>query len=126
MVVRIRRMKAQIADRVKSLADQPAILTAAERLSAALTAVEGELYQYQNRSTKDPLNFPPQLNNKLAVLLSAVDTGDFRPTDQSYAVFENLVARLTAQQQALDAVLTHDVPAFNAMLARAGRPPIVP
>jgi photosystem II stability/assembly factor-like uncharacterized protein len=126
MVVRIRRLKAQIADRVKGLADSPAILTAAERLTAALTAVEGELYQFQNRSTKDPLNFPPRLNNKLAVLLSAVDTGDFRPTDQSYAVFENLVAKLTAQQQALDALLARDVPAFNAMLTRVGRQSIIP
>ena len=126
MVVRIRRLKVQIADRVKDLTDSAAILSAADKLTAALTAVEGELYQYQNRSTKDPLNFPPRLNNKIAVLLSAVDTGDFRPTDQSYAVFKELTARLAAQKRSLDTVFTRDVAAFNAMLARFRRQPVTP
>jgi photosystem II stability/assembly factor-like uncharacterized protein len=126
MVVRIRRLKVQIADRVKGLTDSAAILSAAEKLAASLTAVEGELYQYQNRSTKDPLNFPPRLNNKIAVLLSTVDSGDFRPTDQSYEVFKDLTAKLAAQKQALDTVFTRDVAAFNAMLARFRRPPVTP
>ena len=55
-----------------------------------------------------------------------MDTGDFRPTDQSYAVFEELVAKVTAQQQTLDSVVTRDLPAFNAMLARARRQPVTP
>ena len=117
MVVRIRRLKVQIADRMKGL-DDGAILNAAEKLTAALTAVEGELYQYQNRSTKDPLNFPPRLNNKIAVLLSAVDTGDFRPTDQSYAVFEALVARLAAASRrsirSSRATCSHSTPCSRA------------
>ena len=84
MVARVRHLTVQISDRVRGLSDSSSVTKAAERLTGALTAVEGELYQYQNRSTKDPLNFPPKLNNKIAVLLSAVDTGDGRPTDQSY------------------------------------------
>ena len=102
------------------------ILIAAQKLEASLTAVEGELYQYQNRSTKDPLNFPPRLNNKIAVLLSVVDGGDSRPTDQSYAVFKELSSKLSLQNQTFDALLGRDVPAFNALLARFGRQPITP
>src|SRR4029077_8640396 len=70
MVTRVRKLKAQIAARMEGLNDSATITAAANRLTGALTAVEGELYQYQNRSTKDPLNFPPKLNNKIAVLLS--------------------------------------------------------
>jgi hypothetical protein len=55
-----------------------------------------------------------------------VDSGDGRPTDQSYAVFKELSARLAAQKQALDAVLARDVPTFNVVLARVKRPPITP
>jgi photosystem II stability/assembly factor-like uncharacterized protein len=126
MVVSIRKLKTQIADRMKGIIDSSVILNAAAKLEATLTAVEGELYQYQNRSTKDPLNFPPRLNNKIAVLLSVVDGGDSRPTDQSYAVFKELSSKLSLQNQTLDALLARDVPAFNALLARFGRQPITP
>jgi hypothetical protein len=126
MIVSIRKLKRQIASRIEGITDTVTVAHAAARLTDALTAVEGELYQYRNRATKDPLNFPPKLNNKIAVLLSAVDTGDARPTDQAYAVFKELSARLAAQRQALDAVLARDVPAFNAILARVRRPPIAP
>src|SRR5207247_2387774 len=126
MVVSTRRLKAQIADRMTGIIDSSVIMNAAAKLEASLTMVEGELYQYQNRSTKDPLNFPPKLNNKIAVLLSVVDSGDGRPTDQSYAVFNELSSKLSGQNQAFDALLARDVPAFNALLARVGRQPIAP
>ena len=109
---------------MRGLTDSPAILSAAETLAAALTAVEGELYQYQNRSTKDPLNFPPKLNNKIAVLLSVVDSGDGKPTEQSYSVFRDLSLRLTAEQARLQALVAMDLAAFNAQLARIGKTPI--
>ena len=126
MVVSIRKLKTQIADRMKGIVDSSVIVNAAAKLDASLTAVEGELYQYQNRSTKDPLNFPPKLNNTIAVLLNVVDSGDSRPTDQSYAVFKELSSRLSVQSQAFDALVARDVPAFNALLARFGRQPIAP
>jgi photosystem II stability/assembly factor-like uncharacterized protein len=126
MIVNIRKLKRQIESRIEGITDTMTVTHAAARLTDALTTIEGELYQYRNRATKDPLNFPPRLNNKIAVLLSTVDSGDARPTDQSYAVFKELSARLAAQKQALDGVLARDVPAFNAILARVRRPPITP
>jgi hypothetical protein len=126
MVARVRRLKLQVADRVRGLGDSSSVGRAAERLTGALTAVEGELYQYQNRSTKDPLNFPPKLNNKIAVLLSAIDAGDGRPTDQSYEVFKVLAAKLADEKRALGTIVGDDLAAFNALLARFNRPPISP
>ncbi|MCH6201770.1 glycosyl hydrolase [Aquiflexum sp. LQ15W] len=46
-----------------------------------ISDIEKELYQTQNQSGQDPLNFPIRLNNKLAHLNSVVGTGDYRPTD---------------------------------------------
>ena len=108
-VVRIRRIKAEIADKAAKTND-PAVTASAERLTAELTEIEGHLYQYRNRSTKDPLNFPPQLNNKFGSLLSVVDSGDAPPTDASYAVFEELSAKLAEQLTALDKLLARDLP----------------
>jgi photosystem II stability/assembly factor-like uncharacterized protein len=120
MVVRIRRLKAAIASRLEGVRDS-AVLTAGEKLTNELTAVEGELYQYRNRATKDPLNFPPKLNNKIAVLLSVVDSGDGKPTEQSYSVYRELSVKLAAEQARLESLVENDLAAFNAQLVRIRR-----
>ena len=44
------------------------------------------------------------MNNKLAALQGIVESGDYKPTDQSYAVFKELSARLDQQVGELDAL----------------------
>ena len=85
-VIRIRSVKDQVADRMKQWAatqkdrklSQAAMLGNA--LTEKLTAIEGEIYQYRNRSSQDPLNYPIKLNNKLAALQGVVEGGDGKPT----------------------------------------------
>jgi hypothetical protein len=123
-VIRIRSVKDQVADRVKQWVatqkdrkpSKAAML--GDALAAKLTAIEGEIYQYRNRSSQDPLNYPIKLNNKLAALQGVVDSGDGKPTQQSYAVFKELSGRLDAEIAKLDAVLKNDLPPFNAEIAR--------
>ena len=121
IVVRTRRMRSRIAQDLIGVADR-AVRATGDSLTRELAAVEGEVYQSKNRSTKDPLNFPPKLNNKLAVLASVVDAGDGRPTSQSYAVFRDLSAALGAVQARLDALVTKALPAFDAQVARVQKP----
>ena len=80
-VVRIRSLKDQIAERIGATSDQAR--RRGQALTEKLTSVEGEIYQYRNRSNQDPLNYPIRLNNKLAALQGNVESGDARPTDQS-------------------------------------------
>ncbi len=122
-VVRIRHLKAQIADRAAGT-KRAALAAAAQSLAAALTEIEGEIYQYRNRSSQDPLNYPIRLNNKLAALQSTVESGDYKPTDQTYAVFGELSARLERQLERLEALVTGTVPGFNARLKAAGLDPV--
>ena len=89
-----------------------------------LTSVEGEIYQYRNRSNQDPLNYPIRLNNKLAALQGVVECGDARPTDQSYAVFKDLSARLDKELGRLDALVTSDLGAVNKLLVDRKMEPI--
>ena len=124
-VLRIRDLKDQIADRIQK-ANDPKIKAAGEALTEKLTAVEGEIYQYRNRSGQDPLNFPIKLNNKLAALQSVVESGDYRPTDQSYAVFKDLSAQLDAQFAKLDTLIKVDLAAFNVMLTKKKLTPVTP
>ena len=83
-VIAIRKMKADLSK------DE-----ANESLMSQLTAIEEALYQTKNQSPQDPLNFPIRLNNRLSSLRRSVETGEARPTDAAYKVFEELSAELT-------------------------------
>jgi hypothetical protein len=110
MVIKIREMKKQIGDQVKKSAGLSA---AGERLTTRLSAVEEDLYQVRNRSGQDPLNFPIKINNQLAALMRVIETGDAKPTDQSYVVFKELSAQLDAIRVRLDELLKKDWPLMN-------------
>jgi photosystem II stability/assembly factor-like uncharacterized protein len=122
-VVRIRELKEQITDRIGK-ANDAAIKSTGQSLVDKLTDVEGEIYQYRLRSNQDPLNYPIRLNNKLAALQGTVESGDYRPTDQSYAVFKELSGRLDKQLARLEALTKTDLAAFNTALEAAGQPPV--
>lgn len=122
-VLRIRHVKSQIEDRSGKIKDA-AFGPAAKALSERLTTIEGEIYQYRNRSGQDPLNFPIRLNNKLAALQGTVESGDFKPTAQAYAVFKELSGRLDKEIARLDQALETDLPPLNARLAAEQLPAI--
>jgi hypothetical protein len=88
------------------------------------SAVENELYQTRLQPNQDPLNFPIKLNNKIATLRSVIDSIDSKPTDQSHDVFDLLEGQLIDQLDQLAEIVADDVPAFNAVLASHGQPPI--
>ena len=112
MVIRIREIKKKIADRVKK---DPSLDAAGERLSTRLSAVEEDVYQVRNRSNQDPLNFPIKLNNQLAALMRVIETGDAKPTDQSYVVFKELNARLEEIRKRYEEILKSDTNGFSAV-----------
>ena len=118
-VIRIRDIKEQITDRIGKAGDA-SLKADGQTLIEKLTDVEGQIYQHRLRSNQDPLNYPIRLNNKLAALQGTVESGDYRPTDQSLAVFKELSGRLDKQLARLDALVTSDLAAFNKLLEAAG------
>ena len=115
-VLRIRRLKSAIAQRVAH-AEAPDVVSSATDVTHKLTAVEENLYQVRNRSGQDPLNFPIKLNNRIGALGRSVMTGDARPTVASYTVYRELSAELDAQLRQLEHVIGTDVEALNRVLA---------
>jgi hypothetical protein len=122
-VVRIRALKTHVEEKSESARDRE-VMRAAAALTSRLTAIEGELYQYRNQSSQDPLNYPIKLNNRIGALMGVVESAESRPTDQSHAVFKDLSAKLDAELARLDALLAADVPAFNVLLARRKIAPV--
>ena len=53
-----------------------------------------------------------------------VESGDYKPTDQSYAVFKELSGRLDKQLARLEAVVKSELPAVNKALDAAGLPAV--
>jgi enamine deaminase RidA (YjgF/YER057c/UK114 family) len=131
-VVKIRQLKDQINERLSKVTGKPVgqgfsladkklkpgdqkIVTAGQSLLAKLTDIEGEIYQYRNQSSQDPLNYPIKLNNKLAALAGVVGSTDARPTDSSYQVYQvykELSSRLEAQLSTLETIIKTDIEAF--------------
>ncbi len=72
---------------------------------AELSAIEAELYQVKNRSSKDKIAFPIRLNDRLAGLLAIVETGDGAPTAADLKVAEELMTELDSLLARLDRVL---------------------
>jgi photosystem II stability/assembly factor-like uncharacterized protein len=93
--------------------DVTAMVDSAKAMSKKFGEIEKALYQTQNRSGQDPLNFPIRLTNKLAHLNSLATVGDFRPTDQSIAVKNELTAAIEKELAVFDAALEKDITAFN-------------
>jgi photosystem II stability/assembly factor-like uncharacterized protein len=126
-VAQIRDVRRQVDDLLKRVADQPnakPVVAAGGSLNKRLQTIEEALYQTKNQSSQDPLNFPIRLNNKLAALGSIVASADAQPTEQSYALYEELAAQIDAQLRQLNQVMADDLKGFNA-LARSSDIPFV-
>ena len=118
-IIDIRNVRLQIADRLTKSQDGK-LKEAADRVTVHSKAVEEDVYQVQNQSGQDPLNFPIKLNNRLASLLSVVASGDGRPIGNAMPIFNDLSAELKIQTDALTRVWKTDLVALNVELTRLG------
>jgi photosystem II stability/assembly factor-like uncharacterized protein len=112
-VIDIRQEKDQLASYASG---SQAIASEANRISTSLSAIEANIYQTKLQSTKDPLNYPIKLNNKLASLLATVSASDSHPTSQSYQVYKEISAQLQVQLDKLNQINNYDLNGLNKLL----------
>jgi hypothetical protein len=127
-IIQIRDVRKQVDDLLRRVKDQPnfkVINDAASGLNRNLAAIEETLYQTKNQSTQDPLNYPIRVNNKLAALAGVVSRADAAPTDQAYAVYDELASQIDVQLQRLSQVMKTDLPAFNQLVKEQNVPAVV-
>jgi photosystem II stability/assembly factor-like uncharacterized protein len=121
-VIRIRRMKTEIAERTKDADNE--VKRAAEQVTRSLSAVEEDVYQVRNQSNQDPLNYPIKINNRFASLLRVATTGEGRPTSNVEPIFQDIIAELKVQTDRLQQVVATELPQLNRMLQRNKKAPI--
>jgi photosystem II stability/assembly factor-like uncharacterized protein len=100
------------------------IKTAADSIQKKITSIEETLYQTKARSGQDVLNYPIRLNDKLAGLFDAANSGNFAPSRQVMSVYADLSAQVDAQLEKLRQVKSVDVPAFNELIRQKALPVI--
>lgn len=97
-----------------------ALLDEISALTDTIDPIEEALYQTQNESRQDPLNYPIRLNNKLTSLMNTVDVGDARPTAGAIAVRDELREAIRSELGQLEAVWDEHVPALNSEIQSMG------
>lgn len=125
---RIRDVRSQLEGldaRLEGVAAAEEIKADRKKLLEAMEGIEKELYQTQNRSRQDPLNFPVRANDKLAGVLGKASQGYYRPTDSQLAVYDLLVQGIDAELVKLRELWQKDLPALNAKILAAAVPAVV-
>ncbi len=100
------------------LEEAKGLIAEAKTLKEAFSTIEKALYQTQNKSNQDPLNFPIRLTNKLAHLNRLVTINDFPPTEQDEAVRIELTAKIENQMEHYQKLISEDLETFNAAFAK--------
>jgi hypothetical protein len=125
----VRYVRWQADDREKQIAGKPQeaeYKQLSQQLMTVVSEAEREVYQVQNQSSQDPLNYPIKLNNKIAALSGVVASTEAKPTKQSYDVFNELTGALDTQLKKAKSAYDTILPRINATLRAAGLQPIVP
>ena len=100
------------------LDETKSLLAEVKLLKSELSKIEKTLYQTQNMSNQDPLNFPIRLTNKLGHLNRLVTTNDFPPTQQDEAVRLELTQKIELQLKHYDKLISDNLEAFNSAFAK--------
>ena len=117
----MRSIQSKLSDFEKNYGDleeAKGLLAEAKTLKEAFSTIEKALYQTQNKSNQDPLNFPIRLTNKLAHLNRLVTINDFPPTEQDEAVRVELTAKIENQMEHYQKLISEDLETFNAAFAK--------
>jgi photosystem II stability/assembly factor-like uncharacterized protein len=124
---RVRALRTQLEGlRVRLEADAEsdrsvaALIEEIDLLVETIDPIEEALYQTQNESRQDPLNYPIRLNNKLTSLMRTVDVGDARPTAGALAVRDELGSAIESELEQLEVVWEENVPALNSQIQSLG------
>lgn len=118
-VIKIREIREKVGEQMIAL-DEDKLEIAAKALFDPMAEIEMNLYQVQNVSHQDPLNFPIKLNNRLASLRRSMENGDAKPTAGAYKVFEELSAELKVELDRLDGLMKNELAKVNARIIELG------
>ncbi|SDB62620.1 Uncharacterized protein SAMN03097699_2742 [Flavobacteriaceae bacterium MAR_2010_188] len=115
-IEKIRNINSQLKDFEARYEDQKNVqdlIEHSKELREKITTIEETLYQTQNQSGQDPLNFPIRLTNKLVHISSLVGYGSFSPTAQDVAVKDELTKEINIELTKFNVLIDKEISDFN-------------
>jgi len=106
-VIRIREVRAQLEERRREPSGESG--ARAEAILSELREIEGILMIWMGSEAHPMMWSPPGLTEKLSSLSGAVSSGDTKPTESMYAVFEDLSERYEVQRSRLNRIIEQEV-----------------
>jgi hypothetical protein len=103
----------------------PEIKDLCDSINKSITSIEEKLYQTKLKSSQDILNFPMQLNNKIANLYDYAESGINAPTQQVKDAFGELSVEADTYLKRLDKIIAEDVVNLNKLIIAKSLPVIV-
>lgn len=101
----IRQLRSDL-ERSKDRINDSALSEEINSILAACQEIEESLYQTQNRSPQDPLNYPIRLNNKYGHLGALASIGFQAPTQSMIAVEKELYSQIENEFEKWDSIKT--------------------
>ncbi|MEO5946572.1 MAG: hypothetical protein ABIP79_07115, partial [Chitinophagaceae bacterium] len=92
------------------------VKTQIDTINKQMTAVEESLHQTKAKSGQDVLNFPIQLDDKLASLYRAASAGQSIPSEQAKAAYGELSVLIDVQLNKLKKIMSDDVSKLNQLI----------
>jgi photosystem II stability/assembly factor-like uncharacterized protein len=124
-VTKIRDIRVQTRALDRRLGDDQryaSLVAAAKDFDKKSLGIESQLLQVNAKSSESNLNYPVLIDEQLHSLLFSVDSADAAPTEQQYAVYDELEKQaepLLAQYRDL---MSTDLPALNEMANKQNIP----
>ncbi|HEY6082621.1 MAG TPA: hypothetical protein VIU45_04130, partial [Chitinophagaceae bacterium] len=126
-IKQIRDIRSQMNELTKRLGkDCPvAIKDSAAAVNKKLTIVEEALYQTKAKSGEDVLNYPVKLNDRLAGVYDAANSGYMAPSKQVREVYQELSGEIDVQLNRLKQIINTDVANFNRLVRDKDVPAVI-
>ena len=117
----IRRQLYDLKATLKAVKKEGSIIDRINQLDSTLVSIEDMMIQRKFTGTgQDAVRYPVKTVERLNYLAGAVQTADFKPTDQHVAVYELLHERVQVQENALKEVLEGPLADLMSELGQLG------
>jgi hypothetical protein len=122
----IRLLRTQINDFVarQDKSNVKEVKAMGDSINKKLTAIEETLYQTKAKSSQDVLNYPIRLNDKLAGVFNAANSGNSPPSRQARDVYNELAAQVDAELAKFRKIQDEDVSRLNQLIREKTLPAI--
>jgi photosystem II stability/assembly factor-like uncharacterized protein len=122
----VRSQSEEIAERMKKGGvENVDVSRAMKALNEKLVELEEETTQVKSKSSQDPINFPPRIDNQLTTLYGYVVNADYQPTAGAYQRFGDLKPELDALNSRFQEIVSSDLAELNRLVSGLALPPIV-